>query len=93
MFAIYLDVCAQDQVQRNQTHDPELLLAAMASRALVLWYLLQEKANKIYLTVVEAANIAENGWTYLRTVTALARFASLNGILRWKILPKHHVAS
>ena len=93
VFAIYLDVCLQQQLAADKAaghSDVELLLAAVASRALVLWFLDQEKAHNRFLTPEQASCIAGHGWKYLETLAALATWATSRSVLRWKILPKHH---
>ena len=92
MFLVYLYESLNKYLEDNPAagnSDAELLMATAASRSLVLWYSEQERAAR-YLTAAEAASIAEHGWNYLRLVEALARQATRDCILRWKLLPKHH---
>ena len=92
VFAVYLNECLVDCLATHpgaSDSDPELLLAAAATRSLVLWFLEQEKGQR-FLTAAEASAIAEHGRNYLQLVEALARHATQHRILRWKLLPKHH---
>ena len=94
IFLAYMDHCLEEQLRRNAEsgkHDPELVLAMNATRALLLWFCKQESAHVLYLTEQEAIDISMAADTYLEFAEALARFASQNGCVRWKILPKHHV--
>ena len=93
VFLAYMDHCIEEQLRRNamsEKHDPELVLAMSATRALLLWFCKQESAHELYLTEEEAIAISSSADTYLEYAEALARFASSNKLMRWKILPKHH---
>ena len=93
VFMAYLNECLASYISENRVSagsDLELLLAASGTRSMVLWFWEQERANRRFLTLAQAESIAGHGWEYLKTVSALARDATANGRLRWKIIPKHH---
>ena len=93
IFLAYLDHCLNHQLESNQAsgrHDPELVLATVATRSLLLWFCEQEGAHKRYLTEEQARTIHRHGIQYLQYAEALSQHASGNNLLRWKVLPKHH---
>ena len=95
VFLAYLDCCLNQQLQSNQAsgrHDPELILATVATRSLLLWFCEQEGSHRRYLTEGQAETIHRHGIQYLQHAAALAKHASSNNLLRWKVLPKHHVS-
>ena len=89
----YMDHCMGQQHETNLAagiQDREMLLAVAATRNLLLWFCEQEAANQLYLTESEAETIYKHAMEYLKYAQALAQHASDAGVLRWKILPKHH---
>ena len=93
VFLVFLDHVFQEYLASHpheSANDVELLLAASATKSLTLWFFEQEAADRRFLSLAEAQSIAGHGMRYLGFVEALARFATANGILRWKLLPKHH---
>ena len=89
---MYLDNCAHDKLASDAScrEDKELLMGSVASRTMVLWLHELEVADRRYLTQAQAASAAAHGRKHLEIISALSRFASSSGILRWKVLPKHH---
>ena len=91
VFLVFLDHVFQEHLANHDgANDVELLLAAASTKSLTLWFLEQETANRRFLSAAEARSIAGHGMEYLGFIEALARCATQNGILRWKLLPKHH---
>ena len=89
----YMDHCMEKQLEKNQAagvQDREVLLAMAGTRSLLLWFCEQEAAHRLYLTETQATAIHGHACEYLKYAQALALHASGAGVLRWKILPKHH---
>ena len=86
----YMDVCFEE-IFAKSPDNVEIKLAFMAIRHLVRWHHLMETAPRRYVSAGQAAAMFDAGIRFLRVSQLLVHWAASNNLLRWKVIPKHHV--
>ena len=89
----YMDACLEDLRARSAIADAnlEIDLAWMAVHHMVRWFHIMETSPRRYVSSAQAAGMMEAGKRFLKVSQTLAQYAVDRNLLRWKVLPKHHV--
>ena len=82
-----------EDIYDNGNSDLETQLGYMTIHNLARWYHLLETSPRRYVTLQQAEAMRSAGSSFLRMSAAVAKHAANHGILRWKLLPKHHALS